>query len=96
MAIHAHSAAIPRLPRRFPDARRPPARRSPRFGDLQGTKGNPERSAAISGFSQFIFGYLALLTELSRVCEGAPPNVVLHNFDTNLLTILGIASPLNL
>jgi hypothetical protein len=30
------------------------------------------------------------------VCEGAPPNVVLHNFDTNLLTILGIASPLNL
>ena len=77
---------------------RPPARsrRYPRFGDLQGTKGNAERSAAIPGASQFIFGYLALLTELSRVCEGAPPNVVLHNFDTNLLTILGIASPLNL
>ena len=94
VAIHAHSAAIPPLHGDFLTP--PPARRSPRFGDLQGTKGNPERSAAISGFSQFIFGYLALLTELSRVCEGAPPNVVLHNFDTNLLTILGIASPLNL
>ena len=77
---------------------RPPARsrRYPRFGDLQGTKGNAERSAAIPGASQFIFGYLALLTELSRVCEGAPPNVVLHNFDVTPLTILGIASPLNL
>ena len=46
--------------------------------------------------STVIFGYLALLTELSRVCEGAPPNVVLHNFDVTPLTILGIASPLNL
>ena len=72
------------------------SRRYPRFGDLQGTKGNAERSAAIPGASQFIFGYLALLTELSRVCEGAPPNVVLHNFDVTPLTILGIASPLNL
>ena len=77
---------------------RPPARSRtyPRFGALQGTKGNAERSAAIPGASQFIFGYLALLTELSRVCEGAPPNVVLHNFDVTPLTILGIASPLNL
>ena len=70
--------------------------RYPRFGDLQGTRGNAERSAAIPGASQFIFGYLALLTELSRVCEGAPPNVVLHQFDVTPLTLLGIASPLNL
>ena len=78
------------IPRRFPDYHGdfltppPAARRSPRFGDLQGTKGNPERSAAISGAAQFIFGYLALLTE-RRACARAPPppNVVLHNFDTN-------------
>ena len=93
---HARSTRAHARPRPRP---RPPARRSrryPRFGDLQGTKGNAERSAAIPGASQFIFGYLALLTELSRVCEGAPPNVVLHNFDVTPLTILGIASPLNL
>ena len=90
----AHARPRPPTPARP----RPPARsrRYPRFGDLQGTKGNAERSAAIPGASQFIFGYLALLTELSRVCEGAPPNVVLHNFDVTPLTILGIASPLNL
>ena len=92
----ARPLARPRPP--TPARPRPPARsrRYPRFGDLQGTKGNAERSAAIPGASQFIFGYLALLTELSRVCEGAPPNVVLHNFDVTPLTILGIASPLNL
>ena len=95
----ARPLARPRPPTRT--HARPPtpaarSRRYPRFGDLQGTKGNAERSAAIPGASQFIFGYLALLTELSRVCEGAPPNVVLHNFDVTPLTILGIASPLNL
>ena len=95
-AARTPAHARPRPP--TPARPRPPARsrRYPRFGDLQGTKGNAERSAAIPGASQFIFGYLALLTELSRVCEGAPPNVVLHNFDVTPLTILGIASPLNL
>jgi hypothetical protein len=43
-----------------------------------------------------MFGYMALPTQISRVCEGARPKVVLHNFDTNLLTIFGIASPLNM
>ena len=90
------------IPRRFPDYHGdfltpPPARSQvPALRRPPGHEGQPGALGGDLGFSQFIFGYLALLTELSRVCEGAPPNVVLHNFDTNLLTILGIASPLNL